>query len=130
LTVDNKGTYRDKFMIYVPPEKKRIYEKLKHILRREGRTVSRWFLEQAEIYVRLHEPGNPQQVLNHFFENDKPYRAPKICGFRSCGKPCVAIAVHDSGFEMPVCAYHIKILSQEPEWKIKNSEGNNEKIAE
>jgi len=80
-------------------------------------------IEQAERYVILHEPGNPQQLLSHFLEDNTPYVAPKICGFGSrnnpCNKPAIAIAIHESGYKMLVCEKHMKELESEPKWRVK-----------
>jgi len=122
LTVENKKTYKDKLMIYVPPQKKTVYQKLREILKREGRSISNFFLEQAETYVRLHEPGNPQQTLPEIMKRKKAYVAPKKCGFINCERECAAVAVHESGYEMPVCSYHMHALSDEPKWRIKSYE--------
>ena len=47
------------------------------ILERENSSLSKFFIEKLEEYYRLHEKGNPQQILTHLFKNGKPYRAPK-----------------------------------------------------
>ena len=121
MTVENKGTYRNKFTFYVPLEKKRILEKLKEILKREGKSVSQFILEQIEAYVMLHEPGNPQQLLERYVTHSEPYVAPTKCGFRSCNEPCVAIAVHKkTGYELPVCKFHLGMVAQERGWRIKD----------
>ena len=97
------------------------------VLRREGKTISKFFLEQAEHYVILHEPGNPQQLLSHFLEDNPPHVAPKICGFGSrnnpCNKPAIAIAIHESGYKMLVCEKHMKELESEPKWRVKQIDG-------
>jgi len=119
LTVENRGTYRTRYTFYVPAEKKIFLKKLKEILRREGKSISHFLMEQIEAYVILHEPGNPQQLLERYFTHSEPYVAPKTCGFKSCSKPCVGIAVHKSGYEMPVCKFHLGMLAQERDWRIK-----------
>jgi len=69
--------------LYVPEEKKRLIKIAKKLLEKEGKTLSNFFIERLEEYVRLHEAGNPQQTLTHLFKNGKPYRAPSQCG---CGR--------------------------------------------
>jgi len=77
MTLQNKGTYRDKITLYIPPEKKEIVNKASNILERENSSLSKFFIEKIEEYYRLHEKGNPQQLLSHLFKNGKPYIAPK-----------------------------------------------------
>jgi len=43
-----------------------LFEKLREILDREGKSLSEWIHEQARDYVRRHEPGNPQLLLTSF----------------------------------------------------------------
>jgi len=118
LTVENKGTYADKLMLYVPPVKKDMVKKGKEILKREGKTLSQWFLEQLEQYVNLHSPGNPQQRLDVIVKSGKPYTAPKTCKF--CNKPPITWAIHVSGREYPVCQKHAEQLKTHPKWKVNN----------
>ena len=68
---------------YIKPECQITITKLAEILEREGKSVSQWILDNAESYVRLHEPGNPQQTLTYIIKNGKPYRArtPSDCKF-------------------------------------------------
>jgi hypothetical protein len=77
MTLQNKGSYRDKLTLYIPPEKKEMIKKVSLILERENSSISKFFIEKLEEYYRLHEPGNPQQTLTHILKHGKPYRAPK-----------------------------------------------------
>jgi len=112
--------------IYVKPERIHLYHRIRDILRREGKSLSDFIWEQIESYVRLHEPGNPQQRIDRFINHDKPYIAPVKCGFGSkknpCDKPAVAIAISESGKEMPVCKYHFVLIAQSKtsKWRIKD----------
>jgi len=83
MTLQNKGSYRDKLTLYIPPEKKQLIQKASQILERENSSLSKFFVEKIEEYYRLHYEGNPQQTLTHLFKNGKPYRAPSQCG---CGR--------------------------------------------
>jgi len=57
---------------YVPEEYQPLIDKLMRILRREGKSLSRWILENAVEYVSLHEPGNPQLLMNRFIKPPEP----------------------------------------------------------
>jgi len=74
---------RTKLTLYIPLEYEVLIDKLEEIVRREGKSISRLFLDWAERYVRLHSPGNPQQTLDRILKEEKPYRAPAQC--EACG---------------------------------------------
>jgi len=84
----NSKRRRTKLTLYIPLEYEVLVDKLEEIVKREGKSISRLFLDWAERYVRLHSPGNPQQTLDRILKEEKPYRAPAQC--ESCG----AIATH------------------------------------
>lgn len=71
-----------KIVIYIPKSFQQTQKKLMEILKREGKSLSEWHRQNAFEYVRLHEPGNPQQVLPHYQNNSGPYHALKCdrCG--------------------------------------------------
>jgi len=79
---------RTKLTLYIPLEYEVLIDKLEEIVRREGKSISRLFLDWAERYVRLHSPGNPQQTLDRILKEEKPYRAPAQC------EVCGAIATY------------------------------------
>jgi len=60
---------------YITPGRIETYQKLEEILKREAKSFSDWIFPYAEEYVRLHEPGNPQQRIDVIAELGKPYRA-------------------------------------------------------
>jgi len=64
---------------------------------------------------------NPQTKLSQYDSTLKP--KPVLCGFGSrdspCNKPAIAIAIHESGYEMLVCEKHMKELESEPKWRVK-----------
>jgi tRNA-dihydrouridine synthase len=83
------GTQRRKFppqfRMYLKPEDLHNFGKLKQIAKREGRPVAEVVRELVEGYVRLHEPGNPQQRLDVVLKTGKAYHAPSpICQVRDC----------------------------------------------
>lgn len=80
-----KEKKRKERRFYIPKNFEITFHKLEEILTREGKSVSEWIREQAEPYVRLHEPGNPQQTLPTIMKLGKAYRADScaVCG----GKP-------------------------------------------
>ena len=86
---------------YVPPEWEETLEKLDEILRREGkRTFSDWVREQISIYVRAHEPGNPQQRLDTVMRIGHAYRAESCC---VCAKPADYQAFTKEGLSLLYC---------------------------
>lgn len=90
--------------LYVPDKSEEIITKAKKILNREGSSLSKKFLEDLEKYVRLHEPGNPQQTLDYITKTGKAYRAPLVC--ERCGKEDVSQlteAIFISGAKLKEC---------------------------
>jgi len=61
---------------YVPEDYQQLIDKLIRILRREGKSLSRWILENAIEYVKRHEPGNPQMLMNKFLKKAQPEPEP------------------------------------------------------
>jgi len=66
MTLQNRGTYKDKIMLYVPPEKKNVIEEAQKIAKREGESLSQKFVKFCENYVQKHAHGNPQTLLPTF----------------------------------------------------------------
>jgi hypothetical protein len=94
----------------------------KEICARNGIEMSRELYERAvKSFLRDHNwpPGNSQTTLPVFSEKNQTYVAPEKCGFTNCEGECEAIAVHKSGYEMPICGYHLRLLSDEPKWRVK-----------
>jgi len=96
--------------VYVNRAGSLLYENLKAILKREKKSFSSWVLENAESYVRLHEPGNPQQRLDTILRLGKAYHAPsRVCGFKDCLRDAVAVGVFiQNGKEYGLCKKHLK----------------------
>jgi len=61
-----KKTYENKSMIYLPESEKIVFEKFRQICEREGTSVSSKLRDFIRDYVRVHEPGNPQLLLEKF----------------------------------------------------------------
>lgn len=73
------------FKLTVPQEAEGAFKKLPEIADRENRSMTEIVVELIESYVRLHEPGNPQQRLDVIVRDGKAYHADQctVCG----GKP-------------------------------------------
>ena len=106
------------FRMYLKREDLETWKILKDIAKREGRSVAQVVREQVESYVRLHEPGNPQQRLDTVIRLGKKYVAPKVCGFKDCLRDAVAIGVYQ-GEEYALCKNHLNQIGGLPNWKIK-----------
>jgi len=79
-----------KVTLYYPENKKRILDKASEILKRDNSSLSKFLIKKAEEYNRLHEPGNPQQLLERF-DKSKPYIAPKKCHMERCPSPATCV---------------------------------------
>ncbi|RLC33574.1 hypothetical protein DRH14_04640 [Candidatus Shapirobacteria bacterium] len=99
----NSKRRRTKLTLYVPSEFAGVIDKLEEIVKREGKSISRLFLDWAERYVRLHSPGNPQQTLDTIIKQGKPYRAPKQCII--CGRPATRKALTYNEEWVPLCKF-------------------------
>lgn len=116
-----KKRYGWQLKVYVPEDKQRLIEVARQIFKREGESLSRWFLEQLETYVRLHEPGNPQQTITQYADEGKPYVAPKKCQFHYCNRPAVTVVVNKkSGREYAVCSFHRDACLESGKWREKD----------
>lgn len=60
---------------YVKDENQQTFTSLKKILKREGKPFSKWVSDLATDYVRLHEPGNPQQRIDTITKIGKAFKA-------------------------------------------------------
>src|SRR3990167_1033139 len=65
--------YPPQFRMYLKEDEVLIWEKLKKIADVEKRPVAEIVREQVHSYVRLHEPGNPQQRLDTIMATGKAY---------------------------------------------------------
>lgn len=91
---------------YIPNDFEITFQKLLGILKRENKSVSKWIRENAENYVRLHEPGNPQQTLTRILKHGSAYKAPLQC-------PCGRLAEYEFNAEnvhMKVCSVCLQSL--------------------
>jgi len=58
--------HKDKVQLYIPMTKEAVFRKLQEALYREGKSLSAWFFEQAEDWLRVHGVGNPQAALSRY----------------------------------------------------------------
>jgi len=52
--------------------------RLREVLAREGKSVSRWVQDYAEEYVKAHGAGNPAVPLDKFLDNPKYVACPTL----------------------------------------------------
>lgn len=109
--LQRKGTYDDKCQIYVPPGKKKMLQEVREMLDREGKSLSKFVIEKAEEYHRLHDPGNPQQLLDVIMKLGKAYHAPgPLCEVRDCfrkvWKPLLRQIPHTKKQVVGMCELH------------------------
>jgi len=64
--------------LYVPEDFGELWEEFKKICIREGESMSSKIYDFVRRYVEAHKEGNPQLVLNRFFEVKQPVDAPRI----------------------------------------------------
>ena len=95
---------------YFPESFQNTFDLLHTILKREGSNFSQWTRDNAESYVRVHEPGNPQQRLDTILRLGKAYHAPsRICGFKDCMRDSVTVGVFlQNGKEYGLCKKHLQ----------------------
>lgn len=87
---------------YVPVKFENTFDMLQSILKREGSNFSIWVRDQTERYVRLHEPGNPQQRIDTIIQLGKPYVAGQ-CG--DCNDKAIYEAVLGTK-RVFLCSFH------------------------
>lgn len=99
-----------KLTLYIPENYRLLLDNSKRVLKREGKSLSNFLIEQLESYYRLHEPGNPQQRLDTIMRLGKAYHAPNpVCGFKDCLRDTVAVGVFiQSGKTYGLCEKHLK----------------------
>lgn len=105
---------------YIPASFENTFDLLQTILKREHSNFSQWVRDNAESYVRLHEPGNPQQRLDTILRLGKAYHAPsRICGFKDCLRDSVTVGVFvQNGKEYGLCHKHLAEAKDCPRsWK-------------
>ena len=83
MTLQNRGTYKNKIMLYIPPEKKKVVNQAREIMEREGESLSKKFLAFCEEYVRLHSDGNPQMLMPLFLATE---RTSWLCEMPNCNQ--------------------------------------------
>jgi hypothetical protein len=122
MDIDIKNKRRTKVRrFYVPTKFENTFNMLQSILKREGINFSQWVREQTEGYVRLHEPGNPQQRLDIILKLGKAFHSPsKICGFRDCMRDVVGVALYlPRNEEYGYCLVHARLIKENSDlWKV------------
>src|SRR5271157_614715 len=111
---------------YVPELEESMITALQEILKREGKSLSKWIRDNAEPYVRLHTPGNPQQRLDTILKLGKAYHAnAPICGFKDCLRESVALGLFiPENKKVHVCAFHLgAIEDNRRNWQILEKNG-------
>ena len=118
MTLQNKGTYKDKVTLYT--KRKDIVKKASEILKREGSSLSEFFNDSIAEYVRLHDKGNPQQRIDVVLFDKKAYEAPKFCGIRGCNGQATGFGVYlltDKKYAL--CKAHYKLYGESQGWRIE-----------
>jgi len=113
-----KTKFPKQFRMYLKQEDLETWRLLKEVAKREAKSVAQIVREQVENYVRLHEPGNPQQRLDTIIRLGKKYVAPRVCGFKDCVRDAVAIGVYGDQ-EYCLCKKHLKEIEDSLSWKVK-----------
>jgi hypothetical protein len=117
MTLQNKGTYKDKLTIYTT--QKATIKEAKEILKREGSSLSEFINEKIAEYVRLHRCGNPQQRIDIIMFNKSAYKAPKFCEIRGCSGQATGFGVYQkTGKKYALCKAHFKMYGTLDSWKI------------
>lgn len=98
---------------YYPESFRLTLNKLEEILDREGSNLSKFIREKASEHVRLHEPGNPQQLLTTVMELGKAYRADACI---DCGGPA-DYEVTETGKKTKFFTCHVHFAQRKPRLK-------------
>ena len=109
-----------KLTLYIPEASRLLVDNARGVLKREGKNLSNFLIDQLESYYRLHEPGNPQQRLDTILRLGKAYHAPsRICGFKDCMRDSVTVGVFlQNGKEYGLCEKHLAEAKDCPRsWK-------------
>jgi len=110
IDIDIRHRKKKERRFYVPASFENTFNLLQTILKREHSNFSQWVRDNAESYVRLHEPGNPQQRLDMILRLGKAYHAPsRICGFKDCLRDSIAVGIFiQNGKEYGLCEKHLE----------------------
>ena len=95
---------RDIRNIYIDEDFAPVWDKFKKIMEREGSSVSKHLREHIANYVRLHEPGNPQQRLDTIVKIGSCYRV-NGCSVPTCGEAGEYV-VFKNGVRVLYCERH------------------------
>jgi hypothetical protein len=121
IDIDIRHRKKKERRFYVPATFENTFDMLQNILKREHSNFSQWVRDQTESYVRLHEPGNPQQRIDTILKIGKAYHAPgKICGFKDCMRDAIGVALFlPRNEEYGYCSKHLKHIKENCQvWKV------------
>ena len=97
----------------------KLWKEFKTICAREGHKMSNKIERWINEYVKEHNPGNPQQVLERF-NKSKPYIAPKKCHIQQCPNPAVKV-MEFRGQLFACCSEHAKAHDRNSyEWRLRS----------
>src|SRR4030043_317351 len=110
IDIDIRHRKKKERRFYIPASFENTLDMLQNILKRENSNLSQWIRDNAESYVRVHEPGNPQQRLDTIMALGKAYHSPsKICGFKDCLRDVVKVGIFlQTKKEYGLCKKHLK----------------------
>jgi hypothetical protein len=94
-------------------------EEMEHVISLLKRDKSKTALTILEKKLSTAGRINPQTRLSQFPEELIRQPTKTKCGLSNCERERKAVAIHVSGHEMPVCSYHMQIISDEPKWRIQ-----------
>lgn len=94
-------------------------EEVEHVISLLEKDESQKALTILEKKLSTAGRVNPQTRLSQYPEEPRRQPTKMKCGLSNCEGECKAVAIHESGHEMPVCSYHMQIISDEPKWRIQ-----------
>ena len=100
--------------IYIPEEFKSQWKKFVEICKRDNSSAGEKIRDYVATFVRLHDPGNPQQLIVTFLKGEKAYVAPKcfVCG---AGATCFVVNLQNQK-RYPACQQHEKAALESGKW--------------
>jgi hypothetical protein len=90
---------------YLGTPYKGVWQDFRRICSTEGTSASNKLTDYIVDYVRLHEPGNPQQRIDIISQLEKPYRSH---GCLDCGNKKVMVETRVNGITVRLCDEHFK----------------------
>jgi len=100
--------------LYVPDEYKPVLDKAKELMEREGKSLSKLFIDAITEYVRLHYSGNPQVPLDRILQLQLPAKPYNQCCVPNCkGKIRYRLLLKDFSGKIE----SFKVCFKHKEWK-------------